>query len=54
MAACSDGKTPSVILNKKEFKKNLGFFMGSFAYLRLRHEFEKKYIHLKLTAAWGW
>ena len=53
MAACSDGKTPSVILNKKEFKKNLGFFMGSFAYLRLRHEFEKKVYPFEINSGMG-
>ncbi|WP_130860534.1 GNAT family N-acetyltransferase [Gracilibacillus phocaeensis] len=40
MTACTDGKTLSVRLNKKELRKHLGFFKGSMAGLFLKKEFE--------------
>lgn len=44
IAACTDGKVPSVHLESKELKKYLGFFMGTIAYFILKREFvEKKY-----------
>lgn len=42
MAACTDGKIPAAQLDKREIKKHLGFFVGSFAYMILCKEFEKK------------
>lgn len=43
MAACTDGKTFSVQLNKKELRKHLGFFKGSIAGIVLKKEFEAPY-----------
>lgn len=43
LAACTDGKTLSVSLNKKELRKHLGFFKGSMAGLFLKKEFESPY-----------
>ncbi|WP_332698122.1 GNAT family N-acetyltransferase [Halalkalibacter lacteus] len=40
MTACTDGKTLSVRLNKKELRKHLGFFKGSMAGIFLKKEFE--------------
>src|SRR5690606_13811199 len=36
VAACTDGKTLSVKLNKKELRKHLGFFKGSMAAIFLK------------------
>jgi len=43
MTACTDGKTLSVRLNKKELRKHLGFFKGSMAGFFLKKEFEVLY-----------
>ncbi|MGM1033687.1 MAG: GNAT family N-acetyltransferase [Bacillota bacterium] len=43
MTACTDGKTFSVKLNKKELRKHLGFFKGSMAGIFLKREFEAPY-----------
>lgn len=40
MAACTDCKTLSVKLNKKELRMHLGFIKGSLAYYILKKEFE--------------
>lgn len=40
VAACTDGKTPSVRLNKKELRKHLGFLKGTMAGIFLKKEFE--------------
>lgn len=40
MAACTDGKSPSVKLDTKELRKHLGFFKGSMAGIFLKKEFE--------------
>ena len=38
--ACTDGRSKSVILNKKDLRMYLGFPMGSIAYIALRKELE--------------
>ncbi len=43
VTACTDGKTLSVKLNKKELRKHLGFFKGSIAGIFLKKEFEASY-----------
>lgn len=43
MLACTDGKTLSVRLNKKELRNHLGFYKGSIAGLFLKKEFEVLY-----------
>ena len=43
VTACTDGKTLSVRLNKKELRKHLGFFKGSMAGIFLKKEFEAPY-----------
>lgn len=53
MAACNDGKTPAVRLDKAEFKKHLGFLRGSFAYLILRGEFETKQYPFPIAPGMG-
>lgn len=40
VAACTDGKTLSVRLDKKELRKHLGIFKGSMAWTFLKKEFE--------------
>ncbi|MCR2823164.1 GNAT family N-acetyltransferase [Lederbergia panacisoli] len=40
VTACTDGKTSSVRLNKKELRKHLGLFKGSMAGIFLKKEFE--------------
>ncbi|AWP27429.1 N-acetyltransferase [Paenibacillus sp. Cedars] len=40
MAACTDGASFSVQLDKKELRKHLGFFKGSMAAIFLKKEFE--------------
>ncbi|MFB5660356.1 GNAT family N-acetyltransferase [Alteribacillus sp. HJP-4] len=42
IAACTTNNIPSVKLKYSEFRKHLGFFMGSIAYVILKKEFEKK------------
>lgn len=43
ITACTDGKTLSVRLSKKELRKHLGFFKGSMAGIFLKKEFEAPY-----------
>ncbi|MEX3715852.1 GNAT family N-acetyltransferase [Cytobacillus horneckiae] len=43
MTACTDGKTFSIKLNKKELRKHLGFLKGSIAGIFLKKEFEAPY-----------
>jgi ribosomal protein S18 acetylase RimI-like enzyme len=43
MVACTDCKTLSVRLNKKELRKHLGFFKGSIAAIVLKKEFESPF-----------
>ncbi|MCM3782310.1 GNAT family N-acetyltransferase [Neobacillus mesonae] len=40
MAACTDGTSLSVKLNKKELRKHLGFYKGTLASIFLKKEFE--------------
>ncbi len=40
IAACSDGKTPSIRINTAEFCRHLGLFMGTIAGIMLRKELE--------------
>ncbi len=40
IAACSDGKTPSVRINAAEFRRHLGLFMGTIAGIMLKKELE--------------
>lgn len=43
MAACTDCRTLSVRLNKKDLRKHLGFFKGSIAGIVLKKEFESPF-----------
>ena len=43
VAACTDGKSLSVRLNKKELRSHLGFIKGSMAGIFLKKEFEAPY-----------
>jgi ribosomal protein S18 acetylase RimI-like enzyme len=43
MVACTDCRTLSVRLNKKELRKHLGFFKGSIAAIVLKKEFESPF-----------
>lgn len=45
MVACTDCKTLSVKLSKKELRKYLGFFKGSIAAIVLKKEFERPFIN---------
>ena len=49
VTACTDGKTLSVRLNKKELRKHLGFFKGSMAGIFLKKEFEAPYGNIPLN-----
>lgn len=42
IVACSDGKTKSIHLDKKQLKKYLGLVKGTIAYAVLKYEFEEK------------
>jgi ribosomal protein S18 acetylase RimI-like enzyme len=53
ITACNDGAVPSVILNHREFRRHLGFFMGTIAYYLLRQEFEKKQYPFEITKGMG-
>lgn len=53
MAACTDGEIPAVRLDKREFRTHLGFFTGSFAYMILRREFEKKQYPFPIAKGMG-
>jgi len=43
MTACTDGKTSSIRLNKKELRKHLGIFRGSIAGIVLKKEWESPF-----------
>jgi len=43
MVACTDCRTLSVRLNKKELRRYLGFFKGSIAAIALKKEFERPF-----------
>ncbi|MBT2770986.1 GNAT family N-acetyltransferase [Halomonas sp. ISL-60] len=45
MAACTDGTSLSVKLDKKELRKHLGFFKGSMAGVFLKKEFESPFVN---------
>ncbi|MGG4049493.1 GNAT family N-acetyltransferase [Paenibacillus favisporus] len=45
MAACTDGKSPSVKLDSKELRKHLGFYKGSMAGIFLKKEFEAPFVN---------
>ncbi len=53
ITACTDGKTPSVRLQRKELRKHLGFIMGTVTYYVLRQEFEKKQYPFEITSGMG-
>jgi ribosomal protein S18 acetylase RimI-like enzyme len=53
IAACTDGKIPTVKLNSNQMKKHLGFFMGTIAYLILKREFETKKYPFKIEKGMG-
>lgn len=53
ITACNDGTVPSVILNHREFRRHLGFFMGTITYYLLRQEFEKKQYPFEITKGMG-
>ncbi|WP_244169912.1 MULTISPECIES: GNAT family N-acetyltransferase [Listeria] len=42
MTALNDGSKPTLILDKKELRKHLGFIRGSIAFKVLKYEFEEK------------
>ncbi|MFD1465431.1 GNAT family N-acetyltransferase [Lapidilactobacillus mulanensis] len=41
-AACTNGRVPSIQLKQREFRRHLGFIMGTIAYYVLKREFEDK------------
>ncbi|WP_080831935.1 GNAT family N-acetyltransferase [Cohnella massiliensis] len=45
MAACTDGTSLSVKLDKKELRKHLGFYKGTLAGIFLKKEFESNSVH---------
>lgn len=45
MAACTNGTSLSVKLDKKELRKHLGFFKGSMADIFLKKEFESPFVN---------
>lgn len=45
MAACTDGASTSVKLDKKELRKHLGFIKGTLAGIFLKKEFERIVVH---------
>ena len=45
MAACTDGTSLSVKLDKKELRKHLGFYKGTLAGVFLKKEFETHFVH---------
>ncbi|MFA5527026.1 MAG: GNAT family N-acetyltransferase [Peptostreptococcales bacterium] len=53
IAACADGKVPSVHLKSQELKKHLGFFMGIITYFILKREFEQKLYPFEITKGMG-
>lgn len=53
LAACTDSRIPSVRLVKKEFKKHLGWIVGTIAYSVLRREFEEKKYPFEITKGMG-
>ena len=53
ITACTDGQVPSVILDKKELRKHLGFIRGNIAYAVLKREFETKKYPFDIPAGMG-
>ncbi|GGE58776.1 GNAT family N-acetyltransferase [Priestia taiwanensis] len=53
IAACTDGRVPSVHLERKELRKHLGFFRGTIAYAVLKREFEEKSYPFEITSGMG-
>lgn len=53
IAACTTNNIPSVRLKYSEFRKNLGLFMGSIAYIILKKEFEKKQYPFQISENMG-
>ncbi|HHU56171.1 MAG TPA: GNAT family N-acetyltransferase [Acholeplasmataceae bacterium] len=53
MAACVPNHSRAVKMNKKEFKKHLGFIKGQIAYLILHKEFEVKEYPLEIPNHMG-
>jgi len=45
MAACTDGFSQSVKLDKKELRKHLGFYKGTMAGIFLKKEFESPFVN---------
>jgi ribosomal protein S18 acetylase RimI-like enzyme len=45
MAACTDGTSLSVKLDKNELRKHLGFYRGTMAGIFLKKEFETTFVH---------
>ncbi|KAF0820081.1 MULTISPECIES: GNAT family N-acetyltransferase [unclassified Cytobacillus] len=52
LAACTNN-TPAVKLKYSEFRKHLGFIMGSLAYIILKKEFEKKQYPFQVSENMG-
>ncbi|GGB58135.1 hypothetical protein GCM10011409_39540 [Lentibacillus populi] len=53
IAACTTNNLPSVRLKYSEFRKHLGLFMGSIAYVILKKEFEKKQYPFPISGKMG-
>ena len=53
IAACTDGKTPSVRLNSKELRRHLGLVRGSIAGVVLKKEFENHRYPFPLESGTG-
>jgi ribosomal protein S18 acetylase RimI-like enzyme len=53
IAACTTNNIPSVRLKYSEFRKHLGLFMGSIAYVILKKEFEKKQYPFQISEKMG-
>lgn len=53
MAACTDGKAPSVRLDSKELKKHLGLVKGSITYFVLKREFEDRSYPFEIAEGMG-
>jgi ribosomal protein S18 acetylase RimI-like enzyme len=53
IAACTDGKIPSVRLDSKKLKKHLGLIMGTITYFILKKEFEEKQYPFEIEKGMG-
>lgn len=53
MTALNDGSKPTLLLEKKELSKHLGFIRGSIAFKVLKHEFEEKQYPFPLRPGLG-